>query len=467
MPSRIALFHRQTAMQSSSRALTVGLVSLGCAKNAVDLQVMGGALLMEEIDLASDPDSADVILVNTCAFIQAARDEANDEILRACALKRRGRARFVVVSGCLPQRYGSSLAAKYPEVDAWIGIDHLFDLPDLIRRLDANGRAGGRAEVLVSKARNTLYEPPIPEFTITGGAHAYLKIAEGCSHTCAYCAIPGIRGRLRSRHARDILAEARALVRGGVRELDIVGQDVTAYGRDLRDGTDLVSLLARLDRMRGDFRLRLLYGYPAYVTDALLDAIASSRKVCRYIDVPVQHSHPDMLRAMRRADTVGHVAGMAGRIRAKCPGAAVRTTLIVGFPGETEEHFSHLLDYVSESRFDNLGVFCFSPEEGTPAAAMDGQVPREVAEERRERLMVAQRAIVAERARKAVGTTLRVLVERPGKPGFAVARSEFQAPDVDGVTIVADKAGSLQAGDFATVTVTGHSGYDILARPLR
>lgn len=443
-------------------------MSLGCAKNTVDLQIMGGALMMEGIELATNPDSADVILVNTCAFIQAARDEANDEILRACELKRKGRARYVVVSGCLPQRYGASLASKYPEVDGWLGIDHLFDLPGMIRRLDeGGGSCAAQAEVLVSKARNTLYEPPIPEFSLTGGAHAYLKIAEGCNHACAYCAIPEIRGRLRSRLEKDIIKEARALIRSGARELDIVGQDVTAYGRDLHDGTNLVSLLSGLDRIRGDFRLRLLYGYPAYATDALLEAVASSKHICRYIDIPVQHSHPDILRAMRRADTIRHIGGMVERIRAKCPGAAIRTTLIVGFPGETEDHFRHLLDYVSESRFDHLGVFCFSPEEGTPAATMDGQVPHEIAEERRKAIMLVQQSIVEEKARGLVGKRMRVLVDGPGPRGSVVARGEFQAPDVDGVTFVRCGAGSLRPGDFADVEVTGYSGYDIMARPLR
>lgn len=455
-------------MPSRERKFTVGLVSLGCAKNAVDLQVMAGALLAEGVALSPDPDSADAILVNTCAFIEAARQEANDEILRACALKRSGKTRFVVVTGCLPQRYGASLVAKYPDVDGWLGIDHLFDLPGLLRSLDAPAcpgmRPAGRtaAPVLVSKARNTLFEPPVPELTFTGGVHAFLKVADGCSHACAYCAIPAIRGRLRSRRQNDLLAEARALVRSGVRELDLVAQDVTAYGRDLRDGTSLASLLGRLDRMRGDFWLRLLYGYPTLVTNELLDAMAASRHLCRYLDIPLQHSHPDVLRAMRRADTARAVGGLVERLRAAVPGIALRTTFIVGFPGETEEHFAHLLDFVRESRFDQMGVFCFSPEEGTPAAAMPGQVSPEVAEDRRRRLMEAQRGIVEERLAAMAGRRLRVLVTEVGK-GMAVARAECQAPDVDGTTIIAKPPRGLKAGDFVEVEASGHDGYDLLA----
>ena len=451
----------------ANRPFTVGLVSLGCAKNAVDLQVMAGALLTEGIELAANPDRADAILVNTCAFIEAARAEANDEILRACALKRSGKTRFVIVSGCLPQRYGASLADKYPDVDGWLGIDHLFDLPALLRSLaereaDTAAAPSGRP-VLVSKARNTLYEPPIPEFTITGGIHAFLKIAEGCSHACAYCAIPAIRGRLRSRLPRDIIAEARALLANGVRELDVVGQDITAYGRDLKDGTSLQSLLERLDRMRGDFWIRLLYGYPSYVTDGLLATIAASRHVCRYIDVPLQHSHPEILRAMRRADTVRHIGSLVGRIRAAAPDMAIRTTFIVGFPGETDGHFEHLLDFVRESRFDQMGVFCFSPEEGTPAAAMQDQVPREVAEERRARLMEAQREIVDAKLARLAGSRTKVLVT--GKRGRAlVARTFFQAPDVDGETMLEGAPAGLAPGSFADVEIVSGKGYDLVAR---
>lgn len=452
-------------MRSEVKSVSVGLVSLGCAKNVVDLQVMAGALLLEGIELSSDPDRADIILVNTCAFIEAARQEAIGEIDRACALKRAGRARFVIVSGCMPQRYGTALAARYPDVDGWLGIDHLFDLPAMIARLVRGGPDGGpvRAEVAVSRDRNTIYEPPVPEFSIANGPHAWLKIAEGCSHACGYCAIPAIRGKLRSRLPKSVAGEARALLRSGVRELDVVAQDVTAYGRDLGDGTSLASLLKTLDRMRGDFWIRLLYGYPTFVTGELLAAIAASRHVCRYIDIPLQHSHPDMLRAMRRADTIRHVGDLPERIRAAIPGAALRTTFIVGYPGESEGHFQHLLDYVREKRFDNVGVFCFSPEEGTPAAAMPGQVSPEVAEERRGRLMLAQREIVDARNASLVGSRMKALVTSRAA-GRAEARTEFQAPDVDGATIIRRPPKSLAPGEFTNVEIVSASGYDLVAR---
>ena len=444
------------------RPLSVGLVSLGCAKNLVDLQVMGGTLLVDGIELARDPDNADVILVNTCAFIEAARREADAEIRRACALKRAGKARFVVVAGCLAQRYGAALLDRYPGVDAWIGIDHLYDISEIILGLDGAGRPA-EAEVRVSSDRNTLFEPPVPGLALTGGVHAFLKIAEGCNHACAYCAIPGIRGRLRSRGGKEILAEARALLKAGYHELDVVGQDITAYGRDLGDGASLASLLRGLDRLRGDFWVRLLYGYPTSVSDELLETIAGSRHICRYLDVPVQHSHPDMLRAMRRADTIRAVAGLPARLRAACPGVALRTTCLVGFPGETDVHFEHLLAYVRESKFDQLGVFCFSPEEGTPAAAMADPVPREVARRRRDRLLRAQRRVVDEKLAACEGRDLDVLLVAPRDDGRWLARAALQAHDVDGATFVSGVPDGAVPGDFHPVTVTGHSGYDLIA----
>lgn len=443
--------------------MTVGLVSLGCAKNLVDLQVMGGTLLADGIELSPDPDNADVVLVNTCAFIEDARKEADAEIKRACALKRAGKVGHVVVSGCLPQRYGKALCAKYPDVDAWLGIDHLYDISRIVAGLVEAGRKGG-AEVCVSNDRNCLFEPPVPDLALTGGVHAFLKIAEGCNHACAYCAIPGIRGKLRSRGEKEIVAEAKALVAAGYREIDVVAQDVTAYGRDFGDGTTLASLLKKLDRIKGDFWLRLLYGYPSYVTDELLEVISKSRHICRYLDIPVQHSHPGVLRAMRRADTVKHVADMPARLRAACPGLALRTTCLVGFPGETDEAFEHLLSYVREAEFDQLGVFCFSPEEGTAAAKMEGAVPPDVARRRRARLMRAQKKVVETKLAKLVGEKIEVMLVAPaGEKGQWRARARFQAPDVDGETLVSGAPRSARPGDVLSATVLAASGYDIVA----
>ena len=448
---------------SNKRILRVGLVSLGCSKNLVDTQVMCGVLLTEGVELAPNPDEADVVLINTCAFIQSARDEAYSEIRRALDLKREGKVGAVVVAGCLSQRYGASLAETFPEVDAWLGVDRLEDIAEVVKRAARKGAARKRALVDIDAPATSLFEPRVPSLSLAGGPFAYLKVAEGCSHACAYCAIPSIRGRLRSRRVEDIVAEAEVLRQTGVREFDIVAQDVTAYGRDKRGGPRLPDLLRALDVLGGRYWTRILYGYPSLVDDSLLEAFASLKHLCRYIDIPVQHSHPDILRAMRRADTANAVASLPGRLRAACPGIAIRTTCLVGFPGETEEHFRHLCDYVRASRFEALGVFAFSREEGTPAAAMPGQVPAEVAEERRDRLMRIQRAVQREVRKTRIGAKVTALLLRPVSGGRWEARTEWQAPDVDGVTFVSGCSPKAKAGDFVRVEIAGVRGYDFLA----
>ncbi len=448
---------------SIDKPIRVGLVSLGCSKNLVDTQVMSGVLLTEGIELAPNPDEADAVLINTCAFIQSARDEADFEIRRALGLKKAGKVGAVIVSGCLAQRYGKEAAGKYPDVDAWLGIDHLEDLADIVKRVTRKNAARKRAILDVSGPATALFEPRIPALSLAGGPFAYLKIAEGCNHACAYCAIPGIRGRLRSRRIDDIAAEAGELLVSGVHELDIVAQDVTAYGRDRRGGGRLPELLRALDDFGGKYWTRILYGYPSLVDDALLECFSSLKHLCRYIDIPIQHSHPDILRAMRRADTIKHVASLPSRLRAACPGIAIRTTCLVGFPGETEEHFRHLCDYVRESRFDALGVFAFSCEEGTAAADMPNQVPSEVAEERRDHLMRIQRKVQREAAKSRIGTKTTVLLLRPASRGRWEARTEWQAPDVDGVTLITGCGPKAAPGDFITVEIEAVHGYDLSA----
>jgi ribosomal protein S12 methylthiotransferase len=448
---------------SNKKPLTVGLVSLGCSKNLVDTQVMCGVLLTEGVELAPNPDEADVVLINTCAFIQSARDEADAEIRRAIGLKAEGKIGAIVVSGCLAQRYGKEVAEKYPDVDAWLGIDHLEELADVVKRVARKGADRKRAILKVSGPATALFEPRVPALSLAGGPFAYLKIAEGCNHACAYCAIPGIRGHLRSRKIDDIAAEAEELLATGVRELDIVAQDVTAYGRDKRGGGRLPELLCALDGFGGKYRTRILYGYPSLVDDALLNCFSSLKHLCRYIDIPVQHSHPDILRAMRRADTVKHVASLPARLRAACPGIAIRTTCLVGFPGETEEHFRHLCDYVRESRFDALGVFAFSCEEGTAAAAMPNQVPAGVAEERRDRLMRIQRKVQREAAKSRIGTKTTAMLLRPTSHGRWEARTDWQAPDVDGITFVAGCGPKAAPGDLMKVEIEAVRGYDLSA----
>ncbi len=449
--------HKQPAAPSR---LTVGLVSLGCAKNLVDSQVMTANLLGAGLELAAAPEQADVVLINTCAFIHDAREESIEAILDACRLKETGPCRAVVVSGCLPQRYRLDLQEALPEVDAFVGLDRLDRVAEIVR-----AAAAGAAPVVDVPARSRrLFEPAQPALSLTGGPFAYIKIAEGCNHPCAFCAIPGIRGRRRSRPVASIVREAAALLEAGYRELNLVAQDTTSYGRDRRDGASLPALLRALGRLGGTFWIRLLYGYPSRVDEALLAAMAETPQVCRYLDIPVQHSHPDILRAMRRANTIRAVATLPQRLRAALPGVVLRTTCLVGYPGETPAHVAHLLDYVRDAAFDHLGVFAFSPEEGTPAAAMRPRPRLSTAEQRRQQVLLAQQAVVARRARALRGERAVALLERPAGPAAAwIGRTQRQAPDVDGVTRIEGVPAHFQAGDWLPVCYTGRRGNDLLA----
>ena len=435
-----------------ARSISVGLVALGCAKNTVDLQVMAGHLLKAGCVLAPQPDDADVILVNTCAFIEAAREEAVEEILRACELKRMGRCRAVVVSGCFAQRYGDRLTEAFPDVDAFLGIDALDKIAGIVQRALEKTKTNVAVPPGMPKK---LFAPPVPALRLTGSAFAYLKIAEGCAHRCAYCAIPAIRGQYRSRPLRSIVAEARALLATGVKELNVIAQDPLLYGVDLKNGTDIVKLLRTLDRLKGDFWLRVLYAYPSEISDGFIDWMNTSPHAVKYIDVPIQHTDPQILKAMARGSAVAATLSAAERLRAAVPGVTLRTTVLTGFPGETNDSFAKLLMDVKRMKFDHLGAFAFSPEEGTAAAEMDGCPPPAVAAKRARTVMSAQRKVWAEKAKGYVGKTFRALVVAPG-----VARLESQAPDVDGVVRFKGKA---EIGTFADMRIAKVDGFDFIA----
>ena len=424
--------------------MTIGLVSLGCAKNAVDLQVMAGHLLKAGHTLAPDPDCADVILVNTCAFIESAREEAVSEIARACELKRAGRCKAVVAAGCFVQRYRAEVLKAFPELDAVLGVDALDRIADV---------AGGLKRAAVPPGiPKKVFAPPIPALRLTGAAFAYLKVAEGCAHRCAYCAIPAIRGKFRSRPLTSILAEARALVKTGVKELNIIAQDPMLYGVDFRDGTNLVTLLRALDRIKGDFWVRVLYSYPSEITDEFLNWMNTSPHAVKYIDVPLQHTDPKILQAMARGSAVKATLAAAERLRAAVPGVTLRTTVMTGFPGETPATFKRMLADIKRMSFDHLGVFAFSPEEGTPAATLPRRPSLAVAERRAGEVMALQKRIWSAKARTYVGKTFRALVVAPG-----VARLASQAPDVDGVVHLRHPA---TVGAFIDVTIANMRGFD-------
>ena len=406
---------------------TIALVSLGCAKNAVDLQVMAGNLLKEGCTLSSDPDRADVVIVNTCSFIESAREEAEAEILRALELKRRGQYGRVIVTGCYPERY-PKLKSRFPGVDVWQGVPK-----DWI-------------------------EPKMPALRLTGKAFAYLKIAEGCAHRCAYCAIPGIRGKYRSRPLRSILREAKALVESGCRELNVVAQDPMLWRKEVKkegEGVQrtlfLSDLLWELDRIKGDFWVRVLYSYPSEITEEFLDWMLNAKHAVRYVDVPLQHTVPEILVKMNRKQAVDASLIAADALRDLIPDITLRTTVMTGFPGETEARFNRLMADLKRMQFDHLGAFAYSPEEGTRAYRMRGKPSRAVAEERERLVMEQQAKIWALKARRMLGKTYEALVVAPG-----VARMASQAPDVDGIVYV----DTDRVGAFVKVRLTKVKGFD-------
>ena len=405
---------------------SLSLVSLGCAKNAVDLQVMAGNLLKEGYVLSPDPDRADIVIVNTCSFIASAREEAESEIIRAIELKNKGNFSKVIVTGCYPQRYPKA-KSKFPGVDVWQGVPSEW------------------------------IEPKMPELRFTGKAFAYLKIAEGCNHKCAYCAIPGIRGKFRSRPMTDILREAKALIKSGCRELNIVAQDPMLYGCDFKDKTRLTDLLWALDALKGEFWIRVLYSYPSEITEEFIDWLNNAKHAVKYVDVPLQHTVPEVLAKMNRKSAIDASRVAAEVLRDVVPGITLRTTVMTGFPGETESRFKELLADLKRMQFDRLGAFAFSPEKGTKAARMSGRPSRKIAEERERIVMSEAKKLWKVKSKKMLGEVFDALVVAPG-----VARMQSQAPDVDGVVYLLDspKARRLEVGDFCRVRLERVDGFD-------
>ncbi len=434
----------------------VHLISLGCPKNLADSELMLGALAAAGYELTLDPGEAQVVVVNTCAFIEAARKESIDAIIEAADFKRNGSATRLVVAGCLAQRYGGRLRELLPEVDVFVGTANFLDLPDLLR-------ATTPAESVPAPyagAGHLLARAGAPRVRLGDFFSAYLKISEGCNHQCAFCIIPKIRGTHESRPISEILAEAQALAAGGVRELNLIAQDLTAYGRDLDPPATLAELLRALSVVDGIRWIRLLYCYPNFVTDELLDAVAELPNVVKYIDMPLQHADDAMLRAMRRERSAASLVRLIDRVRGRIPGVALRTSFIVGFPGETDAAFQSLLRFVRGEQFDRVGVFTYSREENTAANDMAGQVPERVKRQRRAQLMELQSVISAERNRGLVGREMEVLVEGmvPGRPHKLRGRLATQAPEIDGAVFL---SGDAEAGDFVSARIDRALTYDL------
>ena len=555
--------------------LRVGLISLGCAKNLVDAEIMLGSLLKGGVEITNDAASADAVIVNTCSFIDSAQEESVDTILESVELRdanQRGQA--VIVSGCLSQRFRDELPKLMPEVDAFMGIDQVAQVGDIVgqaiasraekiqsgKRKTESGNIKqqlnklekgrdlsthekdeslrgtdkfGKTKTVVA-AQSAIRHPPstildvtqrpvfipdfeTPRFRLTPKHFAYLKIAEGCNHPCSFCIIPRMRGTHRSRTQADIVKEARALIADGVKEINLISQDSTYYGLDLRpnhsraisspekfsaaakslaaDATTICTLLRELNSLKGDFWIRLLYTHPAHWTDELIATIAKCKKVARYIDIPLQHIHENMLERMRRETSQQYIVDLIKKIRAGIPGIAIRTTFIVGFPGETEASFNALLDFIRDTKFERLGVFAYSKEDGTRAGAMAGQLTDKVKQKRRELAMAAQHQVAIGVSESFVGRELKVLIESEAnakqlqsanvsswehgliretdqhtaqmKGHYFVARGEADAPDIDGRVYVRAVKGALHVGQFATVKIIGHTDYDLIAEQVR
>ncbi|HEY0456097.1 MAG TPA: 30S ribosomal protein S12 methylthiotransferase RimO [Verrucomicrobiae bacterium] len=553
--------------------IRVGVISLGCAKNLVDTEIMLGSLLKDGLEVTNKAHEADVVIVNTCSFIDSAQEESVDAILESAEVREaNNRGQGLIVSGCLPQRFREELPKLLPEVDAFMGIDQVAQVSEIVHKaishratrlaqksagspsksrkrtvatkiaeldkakpahshageesLRATGKFGNTKTTLapeqvpapavmeVNPRPNFIPDFGTPRFRLTPNHFAYVKIAEGCNHPCSFCIIPRMRGSHRSRQQSDVVQEVRQLVADGSKEVNLISQDTTYYGLDLRparsgsisspekftaaaralpaQSTTLTSLLRELNAIEGDFWIRLLYTHPAHWTDELISTIAECPKVARYVDMPLQHIHHNMLERMRRETSQEYIVNLIAKIRAGIPGIALRTTFIVGFPGETDEYFETLLEFIRQTKFERLGVFSYSQEEGTRAGKMAGQIPDKIKARRRELAMAEQHKVASAVSQSFVGRTLKVLVEseatakelskasihswehglirEASKPNsqlsarkYFVARSEADAPDIDGRVYI---QGKVPLGEFAMVKIVGHTDYDLIGKPV-
>jgi ribosomal protein S12 methylthiotransferase len=453
----------------------VGMISLGCAKNLVDAEIMLGSVLQRGMEITSRAEDADVLVINTCAFIDSAKEESIEAILEAHqqrGLNKRPDQKLIV-SGCMSQRFAKDLHNELPEVDAFIGLDQVSELGTIVEKMvtqPSRLRDASETHALLFANTRPTYIPnyDTPRFRLTPAHSAYVKIAEGCNHPCSFCVIPQMRGKHRSRKPESVLAEIRGLVSEGVRELNLISQDTTYYGMDLWDGRagprqpvdstrgpTLAALLREIQQIEGEFWVRLLYTHPAHWSDELIETIAECDKVARYIDIPLQHIDESMLGRMRRETSRAHIEDLIYKLRAGIPGVTLRTTFIVGFPGEIDAEFETLLDFIRRSRFERLGIFKYSQEEGSRAARMPAQVPVKIKNARYRAAMEMQQSIAHDLAREKIGTELKLLVDQPH-----IARSEADAPDVDARVVLSEPA---PVGEFIRRAVKGSRGYDLLA----
>ncbi len=428
----------------------VFLLSLGCPKNLVDSENLIGKLRDKGIAHSATAEDSDILVVNTCGFIEEAKRESIEEILRIAEVKKTGEKKKLLVYGCLAKRFGNELKQEIPEIDMLWGVGEDDAIVRFCETIAGPGIIRGKEE---RASKRSLTDKP----------YAYLKIAEGCDRGCSYCVIPGIRGAFRSREEEDIISEAKDLLRSGVRELILIAQDITSYGKE-KKGADLSKLIKRISSLKGDFWIRLLYLYPTAINNSLIEVIAAEEKVCKYIDMPLQHSEDRMLKLMGRGGGRAYYERLIRKIRAGIPGVAIRTTFIVGFPQESEEDIQNLVAFVRKMKFDRLGAFIYSKEKDTAASRLKGQIPKGVKKSRYERLMETQSAVSLAKNKALVGATFRALVDEVDN-SVAIARLYSQAPEIDGVVII-ERAG-LERGAFVNVKITKAFDYDLKGEVVR
>lgn len=436
---------------------TVGIVRLGCPRNLVDSEVIAGALRSAGYSIVEPDRNPDIYIINTCSFITSAKEESIDAVLEASRLKREGAIKHLVVAGCLGQLYGNRLLRQVPEIDLVVGTGDFPGIASLLKRLGRNER-----QSIVSPKPRYLYDERAPRKRFTPRHWAYVKIAEGCDNRCSYCIISKVRGSLRSRTIPSVVSEVKRLARGGaIREIDLIGQDTTRFGVDRSGRSELPELLRRIAGLKNDIAwIRLLYTHPAHYTDELISVIGGEEKICAYLDLPIQHATDRILRAMHRRTTRKEIVALIEKLRKRVPGLVLRTSLIVGFPGETDREFTELLDFVRRTRFDKLGVFTYSREEGTKASRLPRQVPERVKQERLDAVMRLQQVLSAEIQRSFLGKTVTVLIDEALGDGRFCGRTFRDAPEIDGLVYVSGKG--LRVGAFSSVKITDALEYDLV-----
>ena len=441
----------------------VGLISLGCARNLVDSEVILGSLKKEGFEVSSGNESVDICVINTCAFIGPAREESIDTVLEAGGLKKEGKIKKLVVCGCLPQAYKKDLAKELPEVDLFVGTSDFPRIGELLKKL-----TGGMGTFAVSETLDYLYNEKSPRFMLVPKHYAYIKISEGCSNFCSYCIISRLRGNFRSRTIKSVVEETRALSKGAhLKEINLVGQDTTLFGLDIYGKMVFPELLRRLCSLDdGPEWVRILYTHPAHYTDVLIDTIREEDKICKYLDLPIQHISDNVLKRMNRRTTKDELVRLIDRLKDDIPGITLRTSIIVGFPGETEKDFKELLNFVKSTEFDRLGVFLYSEEDGTASSRMKNKVPAKVSQERLNELMKLQKIISARRNKRFLGKRIRVLIDdKPESPdGGFFGRTEADAPETDGGVYVSGKG--IKVGCFYDVNITDTLEYDLVGEAI-